>query len=105
MGPDVAALAAILAAAGRPEAQTRLAEVAGGDGDRTTRAIEVLADGGVVVSASGVVRFSHDLMRAAVATDAATDTGREIHARWAALQEGAALENEDVATREHSSTG
>ena len=97
MGPDAAALAAILAAAGRPETQTRLAAVAGWDGDRITRAIEVLADGGVVVSASGVVRFSHDLMRAAVAIDVAPDTGREIHARWAALLEGAALETDDVA--------
>lgn len=97
MGPDATTLAAVLVAAGRPETPTRLAKIAAWDEDRTDRAIDLLAAGGVVVSAKGVVRFSHDLMRAAVAADVAPHTAREIHGRWAALLEEAALETDDVA--------
>jgi DNA-binding CsgD family transcriptional regulator len=97
MGPDAATMAAVLGAAGRPETPTRLAKVAGWDDDRADRAIDLLAAAGVVVSASGLVRFSHDLMRAAAAADIAPASAREIHGRWAALLEEAALDTDDVA--------
>jgi DNA-binding CsgD family transcriptional regulator len=97
MDRDASDLAAILAAAGRPETPTRLAQVARWNEDRTARAIDRLVDAGVVVASSGIVRFSHDLLRAALAAEVAPDTRRAIHARWAALLEGSALDNDDVA--------
>jgi DNA-binding NarL/FixJ family response regulator len=97
MGPDATTLTAVLATAGRPETPARLARIAGWDEDRTDRAIDQLSAAGVVVSASGVVRFSHDLMRAAAAADIASDTAHELHGRWAALLEEAALDTNDVA--------
>jgi DNA-binding NarL/FixJ family response regulator len=97
MGPDARRLANTLAAAGRPESPERLGEVARWDDGRTARAIDRLVDGGVVVSEPGTIRFSHDLIRAAVAAEAAPDAMRELHARWAALLEAAADDTDDVA--------
>lgn len=97
IGPDASTLAAILAAAGRPESPARLALVAGWDEDRTGRAVDRLVDGGVVICGSGIVRFSHDLVRADTAAAVAPDTLREIHAKWAALFESAANDTDDVA--------
>jgi DNA-binding CsgD family transcriptional regulator len=96
MSPDATELAAILAAAGRPETPERLAEIARWEGGRTRRAIDRLAESGVVAQATGVVRFSHDLMRAAAAVDVPTVRMRDIHARWAALLESSA-DDDDVA--------
>lgn len=96
MGPDAGELAAVLAAAGRPESTARLGEVARWDDDRTARAVDRLVDAGVVIAGSGFVRFSHDLIRAAAADEASPDAMREIHARWAAVFEGAANDTDDV---------
>ena len=96
MGPDATEMAAILAAAGRPDRPERLAEIARWDEGRTKRAIDRLTESGVVVQAAGVVRFSHDLMRAAVAVDVPPDRMRDIQARWAALLESSA-DDDDVA--------
>ena len=97
MGQDASELAVALAVAGRPETPERLAEVARWDADRASKAIDRLVDGGVVIAGSGVVRFTHDLLRAAVATDAAPDAMREFHARWAAVFEAVADRTDDVA--------
>ena len=97
MHRDAGSLLAILAAAGRPEPPVRLAEIARWDDGRTARAIDQLVDAGVVVAAAGVVRFSHDLARAAAAVEVDPAAMREIHGRWAVLLEDAARDTDDVA--------
>ena len=96
MDADATELMAILAAAGRPETWDRLAVVAAWDRSRTMRAIDLLADAGIVVTTGGTVAFSHDLVRAGAESAVAADLMRELHGRWAILLEAAASESDDV---------
>jgi DNA-binding CsgD family transcriptional regulator len=80
-GADAGAVVALLAVLARPLAVTDLARLNGWPTLRAEHAVQEVVARGLAVESSAVVRFAHDLVRAAVARDIPEEHRAGIHGR------------------------